>query len=258
MLYASFRSELPTQAAMNRVLQTGRRLVLPCSDRATHQIEGRLVRSLSDLVCSAYGIYEPGVEAELVSATDIDVVAVPGVVFDRTTHRVGYGAGYYDRFLPLLRHSALAVGIAFSGQVVPRVPFGPLDCRLPCLVTEAEVVRQPRHMAPDRSYACYIFDTALLNEPHCHPADVIRALQQQAHVLVMNQTDAQALLQELHNRKVDPTDCLVIGATAWCIAAGLAAGAETLFIAGSLMNEAELAGICPHFLLPNMEGALRI
>jgi len=84
-----------------------------------------------------YGIWEP--DPALASEADLsrlDAVLVPGVAFDRQGGRMGYGGGYYDRFLAGLVRRPLLVGIAFSPQVIEAVPREPHDMLLDGLVTE--------------------------------------------------------------------------------------------------------------------------
>jgi len=63
------------------------------------------------------------------------------VAFDRRGHRVGYGEGFYDRFLPRTRPDAFRVAIAFDLQVVTAVPHGRVDVAVAAVVTEGEVIR---------------------------------------------------------------------------------------------------------------------
>ena len=62
----------------------------------------------------------------------LDCVFIPGVVFDRHGYRIGYGGGYYDRFLPRLAPSTLLVGVAYAWQVVERIPRDAYDEPPPC------------------------------------------------------------------------------------------------------------------------------
>lgn len=158
MLYSSIRSEVLTRDALEHVLTSGKQLALPRVDRQAGVINAHLVSNLSQLVRSSFGILEPSDSAPMVDPKEIDVVAVPGVAFDTLGYRVGYGQGFYDRFLPLLRPEAFVAGIAFAGQRVNRVPRTERDVRLLSLITEEGVQRQPTMAAPDRSYGAYIFD----------------------------------------------------------------------------------------------------
>jgi 5,10-methenyltetrahydrofolate synthetase len=158
MLYSAIRSEVSTETVLEHAFSSGKQLALPRVDSTAGVINAHLVTDLSELVRSSFGILEPSSAAPIVDPGDIDVVAVPGLAFDALGYRVGYGAGYYDRFLPLLRPDAFVAGIAFAGQRVSRVPRAKQDVRLLCLVTEEGVQRQPTMTAPDRSYDAYIFD----------------------------------------------------------------------------------------------------
>jgi len=85
------------------------------------------------------GILEPSAESPTVEP---DIMLVPLAVFDRAGHRIGYGAGHYDRtFAQLHRVKTLvAVGLAFSVQQIREVPALPHDVRLDYIATEQETI----------------------------------------------------------------------------------------------------------------------
>ena len=89
---------------------------------------------------TSFGAMEPA-EGRVLDVAELDLVVVPGVAFDRSCGRVGYGGGYYDRLLGERRAGAAAIAIAFGLQVVDRVPSGAVDRRLDGVVTETEVIR---------------------------------------------------------------------------------------------------------------------
>jgi 5-formyltetrahydrofolate cyclo-ligase len=91
------------------------------------------------LGAGVWGIREPLPEAPEVAP---DVLIVPLAAFDRTGHRIGYGAGYYDLTLHRLREAKLiiAIGLAFAAQEIPSVPATPRDARLDLVLTEREVI----------------------------------------------------------------------------------------------------------------------
>lgn len=82
-----------------------------------------------------HGFAEPPVDAPIVAFEALDLVIVPGLAFDPTGHRIGYGAGYYDRALPRCT-AARKVGVAFELQIVIEVPARPLDVPVDLVVTE--------------------------------------------------------------------------------------------------------------------------
>ena len=93
-----------------------------------------------DIVLGWRGIPEPAPGCARVDASDVDWVLVPGVAFDRTGARIGYGGGYYDRLLPMLPPRAARVAGAFSMQIVDEVPSAPHDITMDAVVTEDGVV----------------------------------------------------------------------------------------------------------------------
>ena len=86
------------------------------------------------------GIPEPAAELPRVAIEDVDWVLVPGVAFDIHGRRLGYGGGYYDRLLALLRPGVLRVAGAFDLQVVAQVPAAPHDLIVDVIVTESRML----------------------------------------------------------------------------------------------------------------------
>ena len=138
MVFWSFGSEVDTLPLIDRWLDESKIVALP-------RIEGSEVvpvaygRGVPTSVAS-FGAREP-VGGRVLEPKELDLVIVPGVAFDRSCNRVGYGAGYYDRFLLRTRPRVPAVAVAFAIQMVPGVPAGGTDRRVDAIVTEVEVIR---------------------------------------------------------------------------------------------------------------------
>ena len=95
------------------------------------------------MTATAFGAFEPSAGTVL-DPREIDVVAVPAVAFDREGHRVGYGGGFYDRFLTTIRDDAPTIGIGYELQLLPvgtSLPAGRFDRRIDLVVTEEGTVR---------------------------------------------------------------------------------------------------------------------
>lgn len=99
-----------------------------------------LVARAEDLCAGMFGIREPAADAPRVSPAAVDAVIVPGVAFDEDCWRLGYGGGYYDRLLPMLREECARVGLAYDEQVVDRIPSEEHDVRLDAVVTPTRVI----------------------------------------------------------------------------------------------------------------------
>jgi 5-formyltetrahydrofolate cyclo-ligase len=138
MAFWSFGSEVDTSPLLERLEAAGTRVVLPrIEDRDIEPVAYAAGDPLSE---TSFGAKEPASGRRL-EPSELDVVVVPGVAFDRSGGRVGYGAGFYDRLLGRVRDDAFAVAVAFGLQVVDRVPAGGTDRRVGAVVTEREVIR---------------------------------------------------------------------------------------------------------------------
>lgn len=137
LLSLAFRSEWETRPLVESALALGKIVGAPRVDRARRMLEACAISGLErDLGPGFQGIDEPLPHCRPLALEAVDWVLVPGVVFDTRGHRLGYGGGYYDRLLPLLRGDARRIAGAFELQVVERVPAATHDLRIDALVTE--------------------------------------------------------------------------------------------------------------------------
>lgn len=153
MVYFPVRNEVDLLSLYETLVESDHALALP---RVRPQASGMDAYELSnprDLIASlrrngpagslvdgAYGIVEPDpASAVLRRPGDLDVILVPGVVFDRHGHRIGYGAGYYDRFLARCPPAVVTIGVCFEGQMHQRrLPVEKHDQSVDLVVTETE------------------------------------------------------------------------------------------------------------------------
>jgi 5-formyltetrahydrofolate cyclo-ligase len=142
MAFWAFGSEPDTAPLIAALHALGVRVALP------KIVEGDLLLRRfapgDPVTMTSFGAAEP-VDGEVVDPSEIDVVVTPAVAFDRSGRRVGYGGGFYDRFLPKTRPDSTRVGIGFDVQLVDDdLPNGHFDLRVDAVVTDAEVVRIER------------------------------------------------------------------------------------------------------------------
>ena len=141
LLTLPFGSEWDTRALLEAALARAKRVALPRVNLATRMLDICAITRLEHDAAPGYrGIPEPGAHCSLIDIATIDWVLVPGVAFDPDGHRIGYGGGYYDRLLPLLRADARRVAAAFELQLVARVPAAPHDVAVDAVVTEARSI----------------------------------------------------------------------------------------------------------------------
>lgn len=138
MAYMSMGSEFDTRFLVDALLQRGAQLVLPRVDRATKMLALHAVRDLQhDLKSGVWGIREPDpARCEPVPLSQVDLILMPGAVFDRERRRLGYGGGFYDKMLALPERRALTLAVAFDEQVVPSVPTEPHDIPVDILISD--------------------------------------------------------------------------------------------------------------------------
>ena len=143
MVYLHFRSEVETLPDLGDYLPPGCRIAAPRTMVAAKQLEiYRLTDPVRQLRPGYCGIPEPDPQlCRRVNPAELDVVLVPGSAFDRRGGRLGYGGGYYDRFLAAEAPQATRIGLAFAIQVTDQpLALQPHDQRLHYLVTEEGVL----------------------------------------------------------------------------------------------------------------------
>ncbi|MEW5898924.1 MAG: 5-formyltetrahydrofolate cyclo-ligase [Bacillota bacterium] len=153
MTYVDFRNEVRTGDLIRESLARGKRVAVPFTDpRDRRLIPSLLLNFPEDLAPGTWGILEPAPGClRPVKPAEIDLVVVPGVAFDEKGNRLGYGGGYYDRFLPQTRPGCFHVAPAFELQIRPELTPDPYDCPVHCLVTEKRViyVKKSRKTCPE-------------------------------------------------------------------------------------------------------------
>ena len=138
MAYVDFRNEVQTGSIINDALARGKRLAVPITDVAGKKLTPSQVKDFpGDLAPGAWNILEPKPECVIpVPPGEIDLVIVPGVAFDATGNRLGYGGGFYDRFLLTVKPGCVFAALSFELQIRSNVYPGEHDLPVHILVTE--------------------------------------------------------------------------------------------------------------------------
>jgi len=142
MLYISFNKEVDTYPIANWCLGNGKTLVAPyCIPSEKKIIPFKINNLTNDLTKSTFGIMEPKHDLlKLFNIKDIELIIVPGVVFDTHCNRIGFGVGYYDRFLPEKSKNTLTIGIAYDYQIVDKIPTSEYDVPMDFIITEKRII----------------------------------------------------------------------------------------------------------------------
>jgi 5-formyltetrahydrofolate cyclo-ligase len=152
VLYSAIGNEVSTDRILADALASGRGVFYPRVDVSTGTIVARRVRDRGELALGAYGILEPPASADVLDSKNFAkvLVCVPGVAFGLEGQRLGRGGGHYDRFIGQLGGETITVGLAYSFQLLDRIPETGLDRRLNFIVTESVVHRACEAPLPAR------------------------------------------------------------------------------------------------------------
>lgn len=141
MIYVSFEREVETIALIKTALKEQKEVVIPISNLETCTITPSLLTSFEDLAPNKLGILELPQHKQIITDPSlIDLCLIPGLAFDLEGHRLGFGKGFYDRFLPLLKPSALKIGLAYECQIsADSLPYEKHDFIMDKICTEKKL-----------------------------------------------------------------------------------------------------------------------
>ncbi|MEH7178750.1 5-formyltetrahydrofolate cyclo-ligase [Neobacillus vireti] len=131
--------EVDTYQIIRRAWETGKEVVAPKCDPKEKGLSFHKITEFSQLESVFYGLFEPKIEQTIeVKPEDIDLLFVPGLAYTREGFRLGFGGGYYDRFLT--RYDGKTISLAFHFQVIPQIPTEKHDIPVSKIITNNEVI----------------------------------------------------------------------------------------------------------------------
>lgn len=161
LCFVSTAIEVDTRLLIQEAIDGGKRVAVPYCVEGTRRMEFYEINGMEDLAPRTFGVLEPVPERcrRLSGFPKNSLCIVPGLAFDRTGYRLGYGKGYYDRFLK--DYPGVNVGIVYSSCMEHRLPHGRFDVSVDLLVTEkylravqkGEGGRRPQYRGKDRTGA---------------------------------------------------------------------------------------------------------
>ncbi len=143
MTYVNFGNEVITENIIRHSLNLEKTIGVPITIPKTRELIVSELRDFDkELELGVYNILTPKKEyIREIKPSKIDLVLVPGIAFDRKGYRVGYGGGYYDRFLCKINENAITIALAFSMQLIDSVPKGYYDLPVDYILTEKELIK---------------------------------------------------------------------------------------------------------------------
>ncbi len=143
LFYVSFNNEADTINIIKELLDNKeKKIIVPFVEKNNPMLQLSELKNFNELEPKSRGILEPKEKCiREFDAKNLDLAIVPGIVFDKNGHRIGYGHGYYDRFLKTLKESAKKIGIAFELQLVDKIPKEGHDIPVDIIVTEKRILK---------------------------------------------------------------------------------------------------------------------
>ena len=137
LLFYPIKNEPDLLPFAKYLLALGKKVAFPISITDTYDLDFRLITDLSQMKAGAYGIPEPSDNLPIINDFGKAICLVPALAFDRRGFRIGYGKGYYDRFLS--KHRTCTVGMTYDCLVTDILPTDKNDIPVDMIITESGV-----------------------------------------------------------------------------------------------------------------------
>ena len=148
-IYISYDSEINTKGIINKALEDNKKVYVPRTEFKNRLMDAVEIMSLDNLVESDFGILEPSIKEPHIDPNELDLIVVPGVAFDKQGGRVGYGAGFYDRYFNKISEDnikkIIKIALAYNFQVIEKVPMDKQDVPVNYIITEKEFIEKDKN-----------------------------------------------------------------------------------------------------------------
>jgi len=138
--FVSFGTEVDTHEIIRYALKDGKTVCVPKIPSKERGIEVFEIKGFEDLKAGYYNILEPVEGCKRIEGEDIDLILMPGVAFDREGGRIGYGGGFYDRFLKDIKKPIPKIALAYGIQLVEKVPAYDFDVKIDGIITNEGII----------------------------------------------------------------------------------------------------------------------
>lgn len=136
-IYLSFGSEIDTKPIIDRALEEGKEVYIPKVYKINKEMRAIRLNTFEDLEKNSMGILEPKDDFNFINKEKIDLIIVPGAVFDFKGNRIGYGGGYYDRFLSNIKDKRNKIVLAYNLQIVDNIEAEEHDIKVDYIITNS-------------------------------------------------------------------------------------------------------------------------
>jgi len=140
-IYISFSNEINTRNIIEKAFEDKKNVFIPKVYKDDKLMKAVKLNSIDELKKNSMGILEPIDDSNYIEKENIDLIVVPGVVFDKECNRVGYGGGYYDRYLKDIKSKENKIALAYDLQIVDKIESEVHDIKVDYIITNTRALR---------------------------------------------------------------------------------------------------------------------
>lgn len=139
--YIGVKSELKTTEIIKKAWADSKKVAVPVVINNKHEMVFTKINDFNTLYENKFGILEPKIdENNILKSNKKTLIIVPGIAFDFKKNRIGYGGGYYDKYLSENKFMA-SIGICFDFQIIENIPAEPFDYKVNIIISEKKILR---------------------------------------------------------------------------------------------------------------------
>jgi 5-formyltetrahydrofolate cyclo-ligase len=136
LVYIPHKEEINTKLLIQNSFKN-KKIIVPKTHLRFHSLSLHQLKSFEDLYKGRYGLLEPLPHTKMIDPKDIDLAVIPGTVFDKNGHRIGYGKGYFDKLNKHLK--CPKIGLAYNFQIIENIPVDKHDEKIDILISEKHI-----------------------------------------------------------------------------------------------------------------------
>lgn len=140
-IYISFSNEINTRNIIEKAFKDKKNVFIPKVYKDDKLMKAIKLNSIDELKKNSMGILEPIDDSNYIEKENIDLIVVPGVVFDKECNRIGYGGGYYDRYLKDIKSKENKIALAYDLQIVDKIKSEVHDIKVDYIITNTRALK---------------------------------------------------------------------------------------------------------------------
>lgn len=139
--YISFGSEVDTIEFINYALKDNKEIYVPKTDKIKKEMIAIRIDNFNDMVIDKWGILEPtNIDKDKIDE-EFDLIIMPGIAFDKSGNRIGYGGGYYDKYISNKNIKCFKIALAYDFQIIEKIYPEVYDVRVDALISNNDFIK---------------------------------------------------------------------------------------------------------------------